>query len=294
MFISVQQSEVRMSTKQRYVAVLADTEGNVLSQKGMIAAMVAAANGAITGTQNTSNGDVKEEQAYTDFIKKSGYNAPVIKAIVKVESGGKAYINGRVVVRFEPHVFLRMYAAKLLGKTKSKRSERIRVGKTVLLPGMPLPPAAKVIKTGSKGCRVIQSALVTSDEGLLRFSDKKRNYQHRQAIEYEALELARELDSDVAYQSCSWGLGQIMGFNAQLVGYGTAFEMAQDFLKSPWRQRTAIVAFINNNEQRDKVTNRTVREAVLDNDFESFARIYNGDTTGKYARKIREKLNITA
>jgi hypothetical protein len=283
-----------MKSKQRYVAVLADTNGNVLSPKRTIAALVVAANGLVSKVRNTAPAnDVNEERAYTKFIKDSGYDASVIKAIVKVESGSKAFLNGRIIVRFEPHVFLRMHAAKVLGKSKSKRSERIKYGKTVILPGMPLPAAAKVLKTGPKGCRVIQSALVSSDEGLLRFSDKKRNFEHRQALEYEALALAAEVDRDVAYQSTSFGLGQIMGFNHKLVGYDSAETMALDFSKSAWRQRTAIVAFINNNSQVDSVTGSSLRQAVLNKDFDTFARIYNGDKTGKYARRIKEKLTTT-
>lgn len=36
---------------------------------------------------------------------------------------------------------------------------------------------------------------------------------------------AVEINMEAAYKSCSWGFGQIMGFNAEMLGYGTATQM---------------------------------------------------------------------
>ena len=287
-----------MSTLQRYVAVLANDRGIVLTPSETIARLVLAnKNSAGKKGGNTkgqkqqavASNDASAQSYYDKLVLDSGIKADVLKAIIKVESGSYPFINDRVVVRFEPHIFNRLYVKKLLGKNKITGKDRKTYGKTVLLPGMRVPTGVKVERTGKLGCKIVIGYDVKSSEGLTRFSDVKRTYAQRQSIEYEALNMAASIDYDLAHQSTSFGLGQIMGFNHKYAGYASAREMAEAFQASAWNQRAGIVSFILNYPVKDSVTGKTVLEAARDIDFEAFARVYNGDQTGAYAKRMRDK-----
>ena len=82
-----------------------------------------------------------------------------------------------------------------------------------------------------------------------------------------------------------------MGFNHRLVGYDTPQAMVSAFSRSIFWQRLATAKFIVSNTAKDSKTGKTVLKALQTRDFDSFARLYNGDTTGKYARNLRAKYN---
>jgi len=287
-----------MSSIQRYVAVLADEFGKVLTPSETIARLVSASKssagkkgGNTKGQrrQAVASNDASAQSYYDKLVLDAGIQSNVLKAIIKVESGSYPYINDRVVVRFEPHIFNRLYVKKVSGKRRITSADRKQFGKTVLLPGMRVPTGVKVEKTGKLGCKIVIGYDVKSSDGLTRFSDSKRTYAQRQSIEYEALNMAASIDYDLAHQSTSFGLGQIMGFNYTYAGYTSAREMAEAFQASAWNQRAGIVAFILNYPVKDSVTSKTVLQSARDIDFEAFARVYNGDKTGKYAAKMRDK-----
>jgi hypothetical protein len=64
------------------------------------------------------------------------------------------------------------------------------------------------------------------------------------AAEYARLERAMALDASAALESASWGLGQIMGFNAPLLGYASAAAMAEAFRHSEDAQLDGCLRFI--------------------------------------------------
>lgn len=87
----------------------------------------------------------------------------------------------------------------------------------------------------------------------------KRNEAARQGLAYSAwkpgaygaeneqygkLERAMKIDANAALRSCSWGRGQIMGFNHALVGYASARAMVDAFMASEASQVEAIVRFM--------------------------------------------------
>lgn len=86
--------------------------------------------------------------------------------------------------------------------------------------------------------------------------------------EYKALEAAIAIDEDAAYKSVSMGAGQIMGFNAQGIGYGSAREMFDEFQRSQKAQLVGVFEFI-------RVT-RVVLKAAKAKDWATFAKHYNG------------------
>jgi hypothetical protein len=87
------------------------------------------------------------------------------------------------------------------------------------------------------------------------------------ADSYPRLIHAMAISQPAALRSCSWGLGQIMGFNHELAGYPTALAMVLDFLDDEEKHLQAMVRFI--------------KEAGLDDelrrhDWRGFASGYNG------------------
>lgn len=78
---------------------------------------------------------------------------------------------------------------------------------------------------------------------------------------------AYKIDPEAAMRSCSWGLGQIMGFNAQLAGYDSAFQMIEDFAEDEEYHLRSMVAFIRN---------AGLDDALRRHDWRAFAKGYNG------------------
>lgn len=99
---------------------------------------------------------------------------------------------------------------------------------------------------------------------------------------YDLLEEMMNLDLVAALESCSWGLGQIMGFNAQAAGYESALEMVEAFLDDEETHLEAMVKFIATNQLDDELRNH---------DWRGFARGYNGPSYAKhgYHTKLAER-----
>lgn len=99
------------------------------------------------------------------------------------------------------------------------------------------------------------------------------------AKQWEKFEEAATLGEYVsAVKSCSWGLGQIMGFHYPALGYPDAVTWEA----SQWKvdgQVDAIARFINND--------RRLKDAADRLDFHQFARIYNGPGYAKHGYHTR-------
>lgn len=87
------------------------------------------------------------------------------------------------------------------------------------------------------------------------------------ADSYPRLERAMQIDKISALRSCSWGLGQVMGFNASLAGYPSAEAMVADFVDDEDRHLSAMIAFIVSSGLDDDLRRQ---------DWRGFARGYNG------------------
>lgn len=85
--------------------------------------------------------------------------------------------------------------------------------------------------------------------------------------EYDRLLAAIELDADAALQSCSWGLGQVMGFNAAVCGFAHIDDFVNAMAESEGRQLDAMAAFIAANGLDD---------ALRTENWAAFAHRYNG------------------
>ena len=103
-----------------------------------------------------------------------------------------------------------------------------------------------------------------------------------QSNEYDALMRAIAIDEKAAYESISMGAPQIMGFNAQTLGYGSAKEMFEEFQRSERAQVVGMLEFIR--------TNRLLLKAAKAKDWAKFANYYNGPdyATNAYDIKLKE------
>ncbi|EJS6255049.1 DUF3380 domain-containing protein [Escherichia coli] len=98
--------------------------------------------------------------------------------------------------------------------------------------------------------------------------------------ELDRLHAAINIDEDCAYESASYGLFQIMGFNCQVCGYTNAKEMFNDFLTGERAHLMAFVKFIK--------ADAKLWQALKDKNWSEFARRYNGPAYAKnqYDKKL--------
>lgn len=98
----------------------------------------------------------------------------------------------------------------------------------------------------------------------LAYPKWKRNYPKDS---YPRLFKAMAINENAALCSCSWGLGQIMGFNCVAAGYPTAKEMVIAFMDDEDNHLEAIISFIQSKNLDDE---------LRVHDWAAFARGYNG------------------
>ncbi|MEO7996425.1 MAG: N-acetylmuramidase domain-containing protein [Gemmatimonadaceae bacterium] len=104
-------------------------------------------------------------------------------------------------------------------------------------------------------------------------------YGNRGVAQYARLERAVALDRKAALQSTSWGLGQVMGFNAETVGFANFEEMVKACMDSEDGQMRAMCGFI---------TSANLSKRLREKDWAGFAFRYNGTDFQK--NKYDEKL----
>lgn len=104
----------------------------------------------------------------------------------------------------------------------------------------------------------------------------KRNYP---SDSYPRLLQAMAIDEEIALRSASWGLPQMMGFNAATCGYKTAKEMVLHFIEDEENHLAAMVKFIVANKLDGHLRSRN---------WSGFARGYNGPgfAQNKYHLKL--------
>ncbi len=87
------------------------------------------------------------------------------------------------------------------------------------------------------------------------------------ADEYLRLAEALALDRAAALESTSWGIGQVMGFNASLAGFGDAEAMVTAMSASEDAQLGAMARFLRS---------ASLDVPLAEHDWATFARGYNG------------------
>ncbi|RDI53623.1 N-acetylmuramidase domain-containing protein [Microvirga subterranea] len=104
------------------------------------------------------------------------------------------------------------------------------------------------------------------------------------ASQYSRLERAVALDREAALRSTSWGLGQVMGFNAEIAGFASASEMVRDMCQSEDAQLRGMMNFILHNG---------LHKPLRVGNWTSFAAGYNGPKhyINDYAGRLRGAFN---
>ena len=94
-----------------------------------------------------------------------------------------------------------------------------------------------------------------------------RSYPRTQKARYDWLSEAKKIDETAALKSCSWGLGQVMGFNFALCGFDNVQQFVAAMHKSEGHQLWAMARFIVSNGLQGRLRKK---------DWAGFARGYNG------------------
>lgn len=113
------------------------------------------------------------------------------------------------------------------------------------------------------------------------------------ASEYMRLNVAVTICPDAAYESCSWGLFQIMGFHWERLGFASVVEFVQAMQANEANHLDAFVKFI--------LTDPPMHKAMLAGKWADFARRYNGPAYednlydvklarafGRYSKELKE------
>lgn len=93
------------------------------------------------------------------------------------------------------------------------------------------------------------------------------------AAEYGSLKRAMLLDRQAALESASWGLGQVMGYHADSLGYAGIDAMIERFKEGEDAQLDACAAFI--------MKRKELHKAFQAQDWARFAFFYNGANYAK-------------
>lgn len=117
--------------------------------------------------------------------------------------------------------------------------------------------------------------------GLAYKSQGTKPYPKTQAARYNWLDMAMAIDVTAALRSCSWGLGQVMGFNHKAAGFDTVEAFVSAMTYSEGAQLYAVARFIVTNGLQVKLRKK---------DWHGFARGYNGKEYAKhgYHTKLAE------
>jgi SH3-like domain-containing protein len=132
--------------------------------------------------------------------KKLGIDLAASIAVLSVESGGVGIDNGRVLIRFENHLFYKYWGKD--NEAIYNQHYKFDAGKNWL---------GHMFRKDTNGSWI--------------------DFHGDQSKEYDALNFARSLDDEKALLSISMGLPQILGSNSKLIGYETVQEMFNNFNK---------------------------------------------------------------
>ncbi|WET02885.1 N-acetylmuramidase family protein [Flavobacterium sp. YJ01] len=193
----------------------------------------------------SSNNKLLSEQDLVDFSKQFNLELAVVKAVNEVESNGKGFlIDGRPKILFEGHIFWRELENR----------------------------------------NINPNSYINSNTQDILFEKYTKKYYVGGTAEYARLEKARNLAQDkrfidAANSSASWGLFQIMGFNATSIGYKTIDEFVEKMNQNEGEHLKAFGLFLEKNNLIGLLRNKN---------WASFALKYNGPAykTNKYDEKL--------
>jgi len=199
-------------------------------------------------------GEKITEEDFEDAAKSIGCEVAVIKAVAEVESKGQPFDKkNRPTILYERHVFARWTAPK--GKYDKEN------------------PDISGLKKTYKSANTDNKQLVK--KGKLASYDLYGS-------SYPKLAKAYSLDKNAALKACSWGKFQILGENHVAAGYKTVISFVEAMCLSEKEHLNAFINFVN--------SNKILKNAAINKDWEKFARGYNGKAYKKYKydQKMKE------
>jgi len=120
-------------------------------------------------------------------------------------------------------------------------------------------------------------------QGIAYKKWRTKPYPRSNDAKYELLKRMMLINEEIALQSCSWGLFQIMGFNFKKAGFTSAAEMVAVFLTDEEEHLKAVINFLKASKLDDDL--RAHRWNILED-------IYNGGGfNGFYAKKLEKSFN---
>lgn len=131
--------------------------------------------------------------------------------------------------------------------------------------------------SGSQRTRAVNEGLAYSKWG-------SRPYPKTQAARYAWLDRAMAINGSAALQACSWGLGQIMGFNYRTCGFASVEEFVEAMKASEGAQLFAVARFC---------VSKGLQKHLRSKSWSSFAYGYNGAAYAKngYHTKLAAAYN---
>ncbi len=164
-------------------------------------------------------------------------------AVTAVESGGTAFVDGRMVVRFENHIFFERW-----GKAN---------------------PAVF-----ADHFRYAADARWKGHEFRARSADAWKSFHGKQAGEWEVFTFAQTLDRAAARMSISMGLPQVMGFNFAALGFKSVDAMFDAFGDAASGERAQVMGMFD--FIKGVKTTSAMLDALRARDWSGFAKRYNG------------------
>lgn len=159
-----------------------------------------------------------------------------IKAVCAVESRGAGFLpDGRPTILFERHQYYKKF---LVVRNANQNEADLRAQRN------------QIAATHPNICAATRGGYIGG------------------AAEWDRLTLARSFNDGAALDATSWGLFQVMGFNAKGLGYPSVQSFVRAMEASEGDQLEAFCRFVLNDP-------RLVR-ALKQRDWVTFARIYNG------------------
>jgi uncharacterized protein YraI len=204
------------------------------SEKIMITSDLSGTEKKLAKTWNDNGG------LFAVLANRLGIDPGVAAAVFVAEAGGSGFRNGRMVIRFENHIFYNQW-----GKANPS--------------------------TFANHFRFQETRPWLSHEWRPSSSGTWRSFHGNQDEEYAVFKFAQSLNDTAAKKSISMGGPQIMGFNYAVIGFESVQGMFDAFSTSEANQIKGFFDFVNG-----PVTDTRRLVALQRLDFETFASLYNG------------------
>lgn len=164
--------------------------------------------GAASNAWNNYGGLV--QQLATD----NGIETATVLAILAIESGGSGFVNGRLKIRFENHIFRKsLLEAGRLGEYENNFAGGLR----------------------------------WDDNHMYRLNGElHKTHTGKQDSEWAALGVAQRIDPELGARAISMGASQVMGFNFRANGFSSAVAMLEAYARSEAEHIRGMFNFMKN------------------------------------------------